>query len=190
MNAKASIRHLYLVDGSGYIFRAYFALPPMTRPDGTPVNAVYGFTNMLIKLLADTDADAVAVIFDKGAKSFRNDFYPDYKAHRPPPPEDLIPQFELIREANPILTGTAAMRLDPEPVKAVRACLRDHLAVLGLFEGVASSAIPPEVEDLARQRDEARAARDFARADELRDAITAAGFRIEDTPDGTKVRTG
>jgi DNA polymerase-1 len=99
MSAKATIRHLYLVDGSGYIFRAYFALPPMTRPDGTPVNAVYGFTNMLIKLLAETDADAVAVIFDKGAKSFRNDFYPDYKAHRPPPPEDLIPQFELIREA-------------------------------------------------------------------------------------------
>jgi DNA polymerase-1 len=99
MSAKAPIRHLYLVDGSGYIFRAYFALPPMTRPDGTPVNAVYGFTNMLIKLLAETDADAVAVIFDKGAKSFRNDFYPDYKAHRPPPPEDLIPQFGLIREA-------------------------------------------------------------------------------------------
>ena len=99
MNAKAPIRHLYLVDGSGYIFRAYFALPPMTRPDGTPVNAVYGFTNMLIKLLRESDADGVAVIFDKSARSFRNEIYPEYKAHRPEPPEDLIPQFAMIREA-------------------------------------------------------------------------------------------
>ena len=91
--------HLYLIDGSGYIFRAFHALPPMTRPDGTPVNAVYGFTNMLIKLLADTDAAGIAVIFDAGRKTFRNDIYPEYKAHRPPPPEDLIPQFALIREA-------------------------------------------------------------------------------------------
>ncbi len=91
--------HLYLVDGSGYIFRAFHALPPMTRPDGTPVNAVYGFTNMLIKLLADTDAAGIAVIFDAGRKTFRNDIYPDYKANRPPPPEELIPQFALIREA-------------------------------------------------------------------------------------------
>jgi DNA polymerase-1 len=90
---------LYLVDGSGYIFRAYHSLPPMTRPDGTPVNAVYGFTTMLMKLLADMDADHVAVIFDKARVSFRNDIYPQYKAHRPDPPEDLIPQFALIREA-------------------------------------------------------------------------------------------
>ncbi|HEY5597374.1 MAG TPA: DNA polymerase I [Kiloniellales bacterium] len=91
--------HLYLVDGSGYIFRAFHALPPMTRPDGTPVNAVFGFTNMLIKLLADTEAAGIAVIFDAGRKTFRNDIYPDYKAHRPPPPEELIPQFDLIRQA-------------------------------------------------------------------------------------------
>ena len=96
---------------------------------------------------------------------------------------------ELVRIANPVLTGTAALRLDAGPVKAVRDCLREHLAVLGLFENVGGAAIPAEIEDLARQRDEARAARDFARADELRDQITAAGFRIEDTPDGTKVRT-
>jgi DNA polymerase-1 len=91
--------HLYLIDGSGFIFRAFHALPPMTRPDGTPVNAVYGFTNMLIKLLADTESEGVAVIFDAGRKSFRNDIYPEYKAHRPEPPEELIPQFDLIREA-------------------------------------------------------------------------------------------
>lgn len=92
-------RHVYLVDGSGFIFRAFHALPPMTRADGTPVNAVYGFTNMLLKLLNETDADAVAVIFDAARKTFRSDIYPAYKAHRPPPPEELVPQFPLIREA-------------------------------------------------------------------------------------------
>ncbi len=99
MTADSPHHHLYLIDGSGYIFRAFFALPPMTRPDGTPVNAVYGFTNMLIKLLADTESEGVAVIFDTARKTFRTDIYPDYKANRPPPPEELIPQFDLIREA-------------------------------------------------------------------------------------------
>ena len=92
-------RHVYLVDGSGFIFRAFHALPMMTRADGTPVNAVYGFTNMLLKLLHETDADHIAVIFDAARKTFRSDIYPDYKAHRPPPPEELVPQFPLIREA-------------------------------------------------------------------------------------------
>ncbi|HEX3066441.1 MAG TPA: DNA polymerase I [Dongiaceae bacterium] len=91
--------HYYLVDGSGYIFRAFHALPPMTRPDGTPVNAVYGFTNMLLKLIDDADAEFIAVIFDAGSKSFRNDLYAGYKAQRPPPPPELIPQFGLIRDA-------------------------------------------------------------------------------------------
>ncbi len=71
----------------------------MTRPDGTPVNAVYGFTNMLLKLIDDADAEFIAVIFDAGSKSFRNDLYADYKAQRPPPPPELIPQFSLIRDA-------------------------------------------------------------------------------------------
>lgn len=92
-------RTLYLVDGSGYIFRAYHALPPLTRADGTPIGAVAGFCNMLAKLLRDLHADHLAVIFDAGRKTFRNDIYPEYKAHRPPPPEDLIPQFALIRDA-------------------------------------------------------------------------------------------
>lgn len=87
---------LILVDGSGYIFRAYHALPPLNRSDGTPVGAVYGFTSMLLKLL-ETEKDGFAVIFDAGRKTFRNDIYPEYKAHRPPPPEDLIPQFPLTR---------------------------------------------------------------------------------------------
>lgn len=95
----APYKHLYLVDGSGYIFRAYFAIPPRSTSDGTPVNATFGFTNMLIKLLRDSDADGIAVIFDKSSKSFRNEIYDQYKAHRPDPPEDLIPQFAAIREA-------------------------------------------------------------------------------------------
>jgi DNA polymerase-1 len=96
---------LYLVDGSGYIFRAYHALPPLTRKsDGLPVGAVSGFCNMLWKFLNDMKSEAdspthLAVIFDASEKTFRNDLYDQYKAHRPPPPEDLIPQFGLVREA-------------------------------------------------------------------------------------------
>ena len=82
------MQHVFLVDGSGFIFRAFHALPPMTRADGTPVNAVYGFCTMLMRLLEDTDADRIAVIFDTSRKTFRSDIYPEYKAHRPPPPED------------------------------------------------------------------------------------------------------
>jgi DNA polymerase-1 len=92
-------RNIFLVDGSGYIFRAFHALPPMTRGDGTPVNAVYGFTNMLIKLLEDTKADRLAVIFDASERTFRNELYAEYKAHRPETPPELVPQFGLIREA-------------------------------------------------------------------------------------------
>ncbi|MEN3975132.1 DNA polymerase I [Emcibacter sp. SYSU 3D8] len=95
--------HIFLIDGSGYIFRAYHALPPLSRPsDGTPVGAVYGFCNMLYKLLEDSGAEApthLAVIFDAGKITFRNELYPAYKANRPEPPEDLVPQFALIRDA-------------------------------------------------------------------------------------------
>ncbi|MFT3988714.1 DNA polymerase I [Aestuariivirga sp.] len=96
--------HLYLIDGSGYIFRAYHALPPLTRKsDGLPVGAVQGFCNMLWKLLKETKSGDkpthLAVIFDHSAKTFRNDIYPEYKAHRPEPPADLRPQFGLIRQA-------------------------------------------------------------------------------------------
>ncbi len=95
--------HLYLVDGSSYIFRAYHRLPPLTDPQGTPVGAVYGYTTMLWKLAEDLDKAEgpthLAVILDAGSKSFRNEIYPEYKANRPPPPEDLVPQFPLIRDA-------------------------------------------------------------------------------------------
>ncbi|MFT6658070.1 DNA polymerase I [Maritalea sp.] len=98
--------HLLLVDGSTYIFRAYHGLPPLTRKsDGLPVGAVSGFCNMLYKLTLDFEAEEMetpthmAVIFDHSGKTFRNEFYPEYKAHRPPAPEDLVPQFPLTREA-------------------------------------------------------------------------------------------
>ena len=95
-------QHLYLIDASAFIFRAYHALPPLTRHDGTPINAVMGFSNMLFKLLKDFDDNVrpthLACIFDRARKTFRNDIYPEYKAHRPPAPEDLVPQFPIIRE--------------------------------------------------------------------------------------------
>src|SRR3954447_11746895 len=96
---EAKPLHLILIDGSGFIFRAFHALPPMTRPDGTPVNAVFGFTNMLAKLLKEHVGTHIAVIFDAGRVTFRNRLYEPYKAQRPPPPEELIPQFALVREA-------------------------------------------------------------------------------------------
>ena len=92
-------KDIYLVDGSAYIFRAYHALPPLTNPEGVPVGAVLGFTNMMVKLLQDMHAPYIAVIFDAARKNFRNDIYAEYKANRDAPPEDLIPQFGLIREA-------------------------------------------------------------------------------------------
>ena len=103
MTALKKGDHLYLIDGSGYLFRAYHALPPLTRKsDGLPTGAVSGYCNMLWKLLEDMKADApthLAVIFDASEKTFRNEIYKAYKANRPPPPEDLIPQFPLVRDA-------------------------------------------------------------------------------------------
>lgn len=95
---------LYLIDGSGFIFRAYYAMAygrqaGMTNPDGIEVGAVYGFTNMLLKMLKDYHAPYIAVIFDAARENFRNEIYPDYKANRDETPEDLIPQFALIRDA-------------------------------------------------------------------------------------------
>ncbi|MBV9653767.1 MAG: DNA polymerase I, partial [Acetobacteraceae bacterium] len=114
--------HLILIDGSGFIFRAFHALPPMNRADGTPVNAVFGFTNMLAKLLRDQGAGTevqsgmasfthLAVIFDAGRTTFRNRIYDSYKATRPPPPDDLLPQFALVRDATAAF-GVPAVELD------------------------------------------------------------------------------
>ncbi len=101
--AATTTNHLYLVDGSSYIFRAYHRLPPLTNRHGQPAGAVYGYTAMLWKLadgLNKADGPThMAVILDASEQTFRNDMYDQYKAHRPPPPEDLVPQFPLIRTA-------------------------------------------------------------------------------------------
>ena len=121
---------LYLVDGSGYIFRAYHALPPLTRKsDGLPVGAVAGFCNMLWKLLCDMKNEPeapthLAVVFDASERTFRNELYADYKAHRPPPPEDLIPQFSLVRDATRAF-GVPALELngyEADDIIATYAC--------------------------------------------------------------------
>ena len=96
-------KHLYLVDGSSYIFRAYHRLPPLTNIRGEPVGAVYGYTTMLWKLVDQLNAadgpTHMAVILDASSQTFRNEIYDQYKANRPAPPEDLVPQFPMIRDA-------------------------------------------------------------------------------------------
>ena len=109
-NSKSMPPTLYLIDGSGFIFRAYHALPPLTAPDGTPIGAVHGFVNMLVKLRQEHKGDYMAVIFDAARKTFRNRIYPEYKANRPPAPEDLIPQFPIVREAT-VALGLPAIEL-------------------------------------------------------------------------------
>ena len=103
--------HLILIDGSGYIFRAFHALPPMTRGDGTPVNAVFGFTNMLSRFMKDHTGTHLAVVFDAGRTTFRNRLYDQYKAQRPDPPPELIPQFKLVRDATAAF-GVPCIELD------------------------------------------------------------------------------
>ncbi|MDE8344801.1 MAG: DNA polymerase I [Acidocella sp.] len=101
---------LVLVDGSGFIFRAFHAIPDMTRPDGVHVNAVFGFCNMITRLMKEHTGTHLAVIFDAGRETFRNRMYDQYKAQRPEPPPELLPQFALIREATRAF-GVAAIEL-------------------------------------------------------------------------------
>ncbi len=96
-------KSICLVDGSGYIFRAFYALPLMTREDGTPVNAVYGFMNMLMNLVSENGCSHILVVFDAKRKNYRNDIYKAYKENRKETPPELVPQFPLIREASDVL---------------------------------------------------------------------------------------
>ena len=109
--APATAPSLVLVDGSGYIFRAFHALPPMTRADGTPVNAVFGFTNMMARFLSAHVGTHLCVVFDAGSHTFRNRIYDQYKAQRPDPPSELIPQFKLVRDATAAF-GIACVELE------------------------------------------------------------------------------
>ena len=97
------MKNLFLIDGSGFIFRAFYALPPLTNPEGTPINAVYGYCNMILNIFKKFKPEQIIVVFDTKRKTFRNDIYKDYKANRTEPPEELIPQFSIIREATDAL---------------------------------------------------------------------------------------
>ena len=99
MTEASAPEQLVLIDGSGYIFRAFHALPMMMSPEGVPVNAVFGFTKMLMKLMDDLQPSHVLVLFDAGRVTFRNDIYPEYKQNRTDPPDELVPQFSLVRDA-------------------------------------------------------------------------------------------
>ncbi len=122
MNSIKKTDHFYLIDGSGYIFRAYYALPPLSRKsDGLPTGAVNGFCNMLYKLLEDSRSDDsknkpthFVVIFDSARKNFRNEIYKEYKANRTEAPEDLVPQFEYIRKSVEAFNITSAEMLNYE----------------------------------------------------------------------------
>src|SRR5687768_6579912 len=143
---KPLAKHLYLVDGSGYIFRAYFGIQrgmkPMTRSDGTPTGAVYQFTRMILKLvdeaLADSAADYLAVVFDKAEKTFRNDLYPEYKAHRDDPPGDLVPQFPMVREATRAM-GLPSIELSDYEADDIIASYACQAAARGIGVTIVSS---------------------------------------------------
>lgn len=131
-------KRLILVDGSGYIFRAYHALPPLTRRDGVAVGAVYGYTTMLLKLREQMQADYFAVIFDASRTTFRQGIYSAYKAHRPDPPEDLIPQFALVREATAAL-NVPAVELPNYEADDLIACYAKAAEAQGIETVIVSS---------------------------------------------------
>jgi DNA polymerase-1 len=123
--------HLVLIDGSGFVFRAFHALPPMTRPDGVPVNAAFGFTNMLAKFLRDHVGTHLAVIFDAGRHTFRNRLYDAYKAQRPEPPPELVPQFALVREATAAFGVPSIELADWEADDLIASYTREAIALGG-----------------------------------------------------------
>jgi len=155
----------HLIDGSVYIFRAYYSMPPMQAPDGTPTNAAYGFANTLIKYCSDTAFTHAAVAFDYSGTSFRNQTFPEYKAQRGEPPEDLVPQFELCTRVAHALGLRVYSKQDYEADDLLATAAEQVVA-----EG-ASARIVTSDKDLAQLvREDGRVVfYDLAR-DELRDA--------------------
>src|SRR5207245_4605929 len=135
---SAAPHHVFLIDGSGFIFRAYHALPPLSRSDGTPTSAVLGFSNMLAKLIGETDADHIAVVFDASGSSFRNRIYDQYKAQRPDPAPDLIPQFGLVRRATEAF-GVCQIELDDFEADDLIATYARHAVDAGAKVTIVSS---------------------------------------------------
>ncbi len=135
---SAAPHHVFLIDGSGFIFRAYHALPPLSRSDGTPTSAVLGFSNMLAKLLSETDADHMAVVFDHSGSSFRNRLYDLYKANRAEPPSDLVPQFALVRRATEAF-GVCRIELEDFEADDLIATYARHAVEAGAAVTIVSS---------------------------------------------------
>ena len=136
--ASAAPHHVFLIDGSGFIFRAYHALPPLSRSDGMPMGAVLGFSNMLAKLLSETDADHIAVVFDYSGSSFRNRLYDQYKAQRPEAPPDLAVQFPLVRRATKAF-GVCQIELEDFEADDLIATYARHAAEAGAQVTIVSS---------------------------------------------------
>ena len=130
-------KRLILIDGSSFLFRAYHAVPPLSNPKGEPTNAIYGVSNMLRKLIADYHSDYITVVFDAPGKTFRNDLYADYKAHRPPMPDDLrvqiAPLHQLIKAMGLPLIMESGVEADD-----VLGALAQHAAQQG-FEVIIST---------------------------------------------------
>jgi DNA polymerase I len=129
---------LYLVDAPGFIYRAFHALPPLTTPQGLPTGAIYGFSNMLFKLLDEDHPEYLAAVFDTGRQTFRNEIYAEYKATRPPPPEDLVPQFEWIDKVVAGF-GIPALRLEGYEADDIIATLTTRARAVGLEVTIVSS---------------------------------------------------
>ncbi|MFT4718067.1 MAG: DNA polymerase-1 [Rickettsiales bacterium] len=152
MNKTQKKKKIVLIDSYSFVFRAYFSMPGLVRKDGTPVGAVYGFTKMMLRLLASLDFTHIVAVFDSGSKTFRNEIYPEYKAHRPECPEDLKPQFPIIRQVAESLNmatlekknyeaddliATIAKMVDPEeydvliisPDKDLMQLVSDHIKI-------------------------------------------------------------
>ncbi|CAO4848157.1 MAG: DNA polymerase I [Holosporales bacterium] len=135
---RKTMKKIYLVDASGFIFRAYHAVAPLTRADGVPVGAVYGFCNMLFKLMQQIGNQYLTVVFDAGRQTFRHEIYEDYKANRPPTPEDLIPQFALVRQACQAF-GVTAIESDGVEADDLIASYTKHAVEAGLEVVIVSS---------------------------------------------------
>ena len=131
-------KKLYIIDGYGFLFRAYFSMPPLTNPEGVPVGAVYGFTNMLLKLLNEHKPDYFCVAFDSGKETFRSEIYPAYKANRPDAPEDLRPQFPLVRDAATAL-GLKSFELVGYEADDIIACFTKKALEQGIEVTIVSS---------------------------------------------------